>query len=71
MKINLGSLGFAVIDPHIWRASVMRDTILHYIWAVTTEIPKEPKSTPYSAQHRPKALKGHGKIPLDGSLGAW
>jgi hypothetical protein len=37
-----GSLGIAVIYPHIWRRDVSQIVNPTYIWRRVTEIPKEP-----------------------------
>ncbi len=43
MQMNkIGSLGFAVIRPHIWRQRVGQIGNLSYIWADITAIPNEP-----------------------------
>gem|GEM_PF-7003583 len=31
-----------MIDQHIWRSGVMRDSISHYILVIATPIPHEP-----------------------------
>ncbi len=43
---TFGSLGFAVIRPHIWRQRVGQIANLSYSWADTTAIPNEPNFYP-------------------------